>query len=262
MTPTAQEQKKDPLWEKRFDKKLKKHKEKLEECESTKQIAFVKLLGQCSPAVRNQLEASKNHATIEQSADVPQLPQLIESIVHSNEGVQCDCWALSFAVRKLTTMKQGKGESLISHCHQFNNAVQAVKSQWGLPLPTQQIATVDDEGNAAASTLDADKQAARNRHLACVFIAGAHHNKCGACIAELDNSHIAGNSKCPTTVSAALHHLNNCSTGEKSHRPNHEEKNNDQEPELQVPGSNCTQVGLHAPTELNNHQKEKITCKT
>ena len=260
-TPTTQEQKRDPSWEKHFDKKLDKHMEKLEEHDTTKKIAFIELLGQCSPGVRNQLEATKDCATIKSSADAPKLPQSIKSFVHSNEGAQHDCWTLSFAVRKLATVKQGKSESphlLLSISFQWTMA-QVVESQWGLLSPTQQIATVDENGDPVASTLDANKQAAHDKCLACVLMAGTNHDKCGACIAEPNNSHVAGNSKCPTTVSAASHCLNNCSTGEKTFRTDQEEKKDDPTPA--IPRSDCAQVGLHAPTELNNHQKEKITNK-
>ena len=109
------------MGEKQFKKKHERHEKKLKECKTTKEIALIKSLSQCSPAMRNQLEATKNCATIEPSVDVPQLSQLIESIVHSNKGAQHDHWALSFAMRKPATVKQGKREILVSNHHQFND---------------------------------------------------------------------------------------------------------------------------------------------
>ena len=212
--PTPEDAKK-PVKMKQYEKKLDQYYKELALYEKTKEKVFIIILGQCNLAMVNQLEAKQEYKAVESSANVPRLLEMIKEIVYSSKGVQYEYWAMSYSVRKVVTIKQGKSESLTAYYNRFIDLVLVAESQWGAMIPYKMITTVQSDGTTITSTDSNDRLDARNKYLACVFLAGTNQ-RYGGCLAELNNSFISGIKKYPKTPSAALELLNNYMVSQKS----------------------------------------------
>ena len=96
-----------------------------------KEKVFIIILGQCDIALINQLEANTDCKSAETKADAPKPLEMIKSDVHAIKGIQCEHWALSYSMRKVIAAKQGKFESLNTHCNRFMDLVEVAEAQWG-----------------------------------------------------------------------------------------------------------------------------------
>ena len=215
----------NPIKMKIFEMEHSQCKEELKDYKLHKEKVFVIILGQCNQALVNQVEARSEHQQAEKDADIPALLNMIKELVHSTKGTQCAYWTLSHSLRRLTTSKQFKQESLAAHCNRFMDLVNVAEAQWGELAPLDM--TLEADGAIKKNPTDDEKKESRLKCLACVHMAGANQQKHGGCIAELNNSFLSGNDKFPKSPSNALEFLNNHMTGEqpsKQHNKKTEEK--------------------------------------
>ena len=148
----------------------------------------------------------------------------------------------------MTTVKQGKFESLNECYDRFKDTVQVTEAEWGALVPTELTGTGEE-------TLE-KPSVARDECLACVFLVGAGSKHQG-CIAELNNSFLSGNDKLPKSPSNALEFLNNCMTGEqpsKQHNKKAEEKADDDVGEVNAAQKAASADQIH----LNDQGKRHI----
>ena len=196
----------------KFEKLLDQCLKLLTEHKLNKERAFIVILGKCNNALINKLEAQTDCKVVEASANVPRLLEMIKEIAYLTKGIHCEYWSLSYSSWKVIIIKQGKFESLTAYYNQFMDVVHVAESQWGISFPHKMASTTTGDVVVIA-TDEVERKKTQNKCLACAFIAGANQQKHGDCIAELNNSYLSGNNKCPKTPSIALELLNNYMSG-------------------------------------------------
>ena len=185
--PTKEKQS-NPIKMKLWERKVDSHDKQLNVHNLNKEKVFIILLGQCNTSLLKQVESKSNYGSLETSADAPGLLKIIKSIVHNNKGTQYNYWALSFAMRKITTVRQFKNEESTVYYNCFVDFVDVAESQWGPLVLCRTITTFNNDGKPVVSSNKDEAKHACEKYLACVFLSSALHNKYGKCTAELNNS--------------------------------------------------------------------------
>ena len=85
----------------------------------------------------------------EDTTNAPKLLELIKQNVHTNKGAQYEYWALSYAMKKVISLKQGKFESLTAYYNRFIDQVQVTEAQWGNLSPTKMTTTTNTDGHGS-----------------------------------------------------------------------------------------------------------------
>ena len=113
-------------------------------------------------------------------------------------------------------MKQNDKESLIAFYKRFANTVEVAETQWGLLVPTK------------IATGGRDKEA-RDKFLACTFLAGVDQKRYGKVVHELNNAFLIGQKNYPTTVENAVTMLSHHMGGKdrSAHRSDEQGKTNE-----------------------------------
>ena len=90
-------------------------------------------------------------------------------------------------MKRVTTIHQFKSAALTVHCNCFVDLINVTESQWGSLVPHYTITGTE------VALMDVDEaNKAQKKCLTCVFLAGANHDKCGKCIADLNTSFVSG----------------------------------------------------------------------
>jgi Zinc knuckle len=179
------------------EKEYKRHKHQL----------FRTIIGQCVPTMRNKLKSLVDYKEIEKKDDVVGLLNKIRELVYSTENTQYEYWTMQSAMRVLITMKQHEKESLASYSRRFLAQQEVTEDMWGKLIPNKMKGKATDEQNKA-----------RDKYLACVFLAGVDRMKYKSAIDELNNDFLSGHVNYPDDVTGALALLSNRRGGGASNK--------------------------------------------
>lgn len=125
----------NPFEMEKCKKKLSRCCEKLDKCNDHKTKVFVVLKGQCTLTMKNKVESSKEHKTMESNDDVVALLKTIEELSCSTGDVHCSHWRMSAALKKALNARQNDKETITACCERFVNLTEIAEVQWGQSVP-------------------------------------------------------------------------------------------------------------------------------
>ena len=189
----------------KYKTQLIRHMKKMDEYEENKAKVFVIIKGQCTLTMRNKLESLDSFPQLEVNDDVIGLLKVLKELAFSTINAHYEYWTMMESLRKLMNVQQMSRESLASYYRRWNATLEVLETQWGELAPT----TVPSGDN---------KQSARSKLLACMFLKGSDGTRFGKLIEELSNSHLAGNTDYPTTVEAMMMMLSHRMDGNRLER--------------------------------------------
>ena len=162
----------------RIEEKLMQDKK--QECNDKKEKVFSSILGKCDDTVITRLESMKECEAAEEDGDVAALMGLIKKLaVGASDRIYPGMQAAN-AWKTLGRMHQHEDESLLKCYRRFMAAVEHVEEACG---------QIESGVLAQSETIRGDTEKARNRFLACVFIAGSNKSKFEGCRRKLADDH-------------------------------------------------------------------------
>jgi hypothetical protein len=173
--------------------------------------AFALVLGQCSQAVRNRMEANKDWAEINGASDVIKLLGLIQTCMTLRQTRQYDVHALIKAELRMYMFKQGKHMSNHDYYEKFRDNVTTVErlggevgthASWIIAL----LKGIADP--TTAQKVDAT-WSAKDRYLAVLFLLRSDQNRYGGLVRDIKNEYTRGTNSYPLTLTAAYDYLVN-----------------------------------------------------
>ena len=170
------------------EKKYKKEKAKV----------FRIVMGQCLAAMKNKVESLPEYPKLEENDDVIELLAKMEGLVYSTDNVQYEYWTMQSAMRKVMTLGQEPRESLVSFSRRFLAQVEVTEGVWGSLIPTKMKGKATDL-----------QEEARNKYLACVFLAGVDRQRYKKVVDDLNNDFLSGTTNYPADVPGMLQLLSN-----------------------------------------------------
>ena len=111
------------------------------------------MLGQCTDALKNKVEATVECETVEDSNDVTEPLKRIKNIVYKFEGTKHLQGSLCHAYLAFCNMWHQENKSNTVFYERFMNAVKAVENH-GREFGTNAASTADDDKCQASSTAD------------------------------------------------------------------------------------------------------------
>ena len=178
---------------------LKTHCDEVKPCEKNEAKTFIVIEGQCSLAMKTEIESDKECETIEEQHDVIKLMKLMKLPSHANIDVKHEHWSLWNVMAKLHNVKQESNESLMVHHEKFIDLVEIAEVQHGSIVPIDLAKKDIDYGNE--NEREEAPLKARGKCLACVFMKSIDWKRHGT---------MAGQNNYPATVVEAVSHLSNC----------------------------------------------------
>ena len=177
------------------------YKADLKQYKQHKAKVFLLLMGQCMTNMKRKVECNEDFDDIEEDYDVVRLIDLLRRLSYAEEDAKYKYWTVANDLMKLSEMRHRNDESLNTYYTRFKNMIRVIESRWGPLVPTK---AAEGESNYKRKEEDAKKNA-REKMLACLFLAGIDQTRYGRCIDELSNSSMGGNTdKYPKTVKDAM----------------------------------------------------------
>jgi len=183
---------------KRYEMKLRMVFDKEEQYHSDKAKLFRVIMGQCTTAMKNKVESTAGYDELEKNDDVIGLLKVLKSHAYTTDNVQYEYWIMQASMRKLIEMKQEPRESLSAFAKRFLAQLEVTEDVWGMLIPHKM------KGKPTA-----DQEAARNKYLACVFLAGVDKSKYGNAVDDLNNDFLLGAISYPEDVPSMMTLLSN-----------------------------------------------------
>ena len=143
---------------KRYEILLKDSISKQDKYKAEKAKVFGIIMGQCTMAMKNKLESLPEYKTLNDDDNVVGLLNTIKGLVYTTDKGQYKYWTMQAQMRNLLTLRQESKEPLGKFCTRFLAQAEATEDVWG-------------EMSPANVTGAKQKKEARNKYLACVFIA-------------------------------------------------------------------------------------------
>jgi hypothetical protein len=219
---------------------------------------FRVIMTQSTTAMKNKIESLPEYKQMEDDDDVAALLQKMKELVYSTDKGQYEYWTMQATMRKLTNLKQEDKETLTDFYKRFLNQLEATETVWGKMTP--EIMNTENETN---------QNAARERYLACVFLAGVHKERYMHVIDDLNNDFLLGKVTYPNDTSAMLTLLSNrrgkggTSKQEQALRDGvsegtsfHQEQNDKQNEYPKIKCFNCNSKG-HYASDCGKKKKKK-----
>ncbi len=156
------------------------------------------IMGQCQSAMRNKVESLPEYSDLEKEDDVIGLLTKMEELAYSTDNVQYEYWTMQASVKRLVTMTQDPKESLMSFSKRFLAQQEMTESVWGKLIPNKLKGQATDL-----------QEKARDKYLACVFLAAVDRHRYKKAVDELNNSFLLGTVDYPEDVPGMLTLLSN-----------------------------------------------------
>ena len=197
------------------------------------------IMGQCSAAMRNKLEALPEYKQMERDDDVKKLLDQLQAITYSTESTKYEYWSMATSMKSLILMKQSPQETMASYSARLLAQIEVTEGIWGPLIPAckreeeseeeESESELTDEEKAKREAKAAAKAAkAKERHeaemnaranfQACLLLAGADRTQHKGAVDNLLNDHLTGKAPFPADVPAMLTYLNNRRGGNGANR--------------------------------------------
>ena len=177
--------------------------------------AYVLVVGQCSQAVRNRLEAHADWNTINGGSDIIELLRLIQTCMTQRQTRKHPIHNIVDNEKTVLNFKQGCGMSDNDYYQRFQDAVD-VAEHAGEAVGVQEDRIIAELEHV---TIDADvpteeertraTQIARDKYLAVLFLLNSDKRRYGALITNISNKFVRGNDTYPTTLTGAYDYIVN-----------------------------------------------------
>lgn len=190
--PTKKGEVVSPYQMEKYKKELGRYYDKTDKYEEYKAKVFVIIKGQCTLTMKNKLESMKDYATWEKTDDVIQLLNCLKELAFTSVEVQNDYWTLQQAMKRVYDIKQLEYESLAAYYKKFVNAVEIAENKWGSLEPVKLTDKHKEKEGIA-----------RQKYLACVFLAGAS-KRYDRLVNDLNNAYLTGSDHYPESVEGAM----------------------------------------------------------
>jgi uncharacterized membrane protein YgcG len=165
--------------------------------------AFAIVLGQCSQAVRDRIEAHQDWNATKTSLDVIKLLILIRTSLFSGATTRHAVHAIMDAQDAFMSLRQGKMDNG-EYYDRFKHLLDVYEHLGGdvgvmLKPPSQYIRAADPD-EPTEDEIEAARAAARDAYLAIRFLRRADLNRYGTLLADIENEHTRGIGAYPTTL--------------------------------------------------------------
>ena len=175
---------------------MKLVQDKKQEYDDKKEKVFSTILGKCDDTVITRLESMSEYDAAEADGDVAALMGLIKKLVVGASDRVYPGMQAAIAWKTLGRMHQHEDESLLKYYRRFMAAVEHVEVSCG---------KIEPDSLAQSKTIGGDTDAARNRFLACMFIAGSNKSKFEGYRKKLADDYASDQvSRYPATVEDAV----------------------------------------------------------
>jgi len=182
----------------RYKMMLRMAFDKEEQYKVDKAKVFRIIMGQCTVSMKNKVEASAGYNDLESKDDVIGLLKTLQGLAYTTDNVQYEYWIMQACMRKLIQMRQEPKESLAGFAKRFLAQLDVTEEVWGKLIPSKM------KGKPME-----DQQKARNKYLACVFLAGVDQSKYGKAVSDLNNDFLLGAVSYPEDVGGMMTLLSN-----------------------------------------------------
>lgn len=224
-----------------------------------KSKVFRVIMTQSTTAMQNKIESLPEYKQMEKDDDVLALLKRMKQLVYSTDKAQYEYWTMQATMRKLTNLTQHEKETLTDFYKRFLNQLEATEAVWGDMTPMKMNGKKEQD-------------AAREKYLACVFLAGVNRGRYENVIDDLNNDFLLGKVTYPSDTSAMLTLLSNrrghggTSKEEQALRDGltegtsfHQDSHADQHEFPDIKCYNCNQKGHYASACTKKKKKKKKT---
>ena len=198
-------------WEDRYKEAADKERAR----KSVSEQAFSVILGQCSPAVRDRIQAQRIYAHVKADLDVIELLRLIRTSLYAGGTSKKTEQSAQEAVERLMMFKQGSRMSNARYLERFKELVEIV-DHFGIPLGAAEdtlVAIIQETANDPLDPTEEEmrdaKKIANERFYSIMFLRHADRARYGNLVADLENAFTRGNDEFPKTMTSAFDYLIN-----------------------------------------------------
>jgi hypothetical protein len=140
---------------------------------------------------------------LEKNDDMIGLLKRMNGFAFATDGVHYEFWTMKSVMKKLLETRQGAQESLGNFSKRFLAQLKVTEDVWGPLIPAKM------KGKA----LDVQEKA-RNKYLACVFLAGVDKIRYEKAVNELNNDFLLGAVSYPDDIAGMMSLLSNRQDGD------------------------------------------------
>ena len=176
---------------------------------------FALILGQCSPTIRDRMEASPDWEAIDRDSDTLELLKLIQKSLCNQATTKKELHAQTEAETAFHRFTQGRHMTNSDYLDKFKGLTEVWKHLGGKPgVNDANIAAVKaaavKTGTSSSMTVEQAEKAAEESHLAMFLLTKSDRRRCGSLVADSSNDCMRGVDGHPTTLSKACDVLVNC----------------------------------------------------
>ena len=176
------------------------------------------VIGQCKEGTKDLVKSDKKFATLQRKGDVVELINLIRDLCYGTDGKTYIGWTQQAQLRKTVNYMQQEGESLQKFSVNFLEQVKAFEDSFGPMIPTKEMykvielqRTVQVDGQDCDETYqetvlasESEIHEARNKFVACLFLAGVDRKRYKEAIDEMNNDYLRHGKEYPSSVQAMV----------------------------------------------------------
>ena len=183
--------------------------------------AFGIILEQCKGITKSAVKADPSFDTLERKDDVVGLLALIRNLCYGTDSKRYISWTQQALLRRTIGFYQLQGESIQNYAANFLEQVRVLEESYGTFVPTSDLITtveltreIGDGDEAVEETYtemvladEGEIKLARNKFLACLFLAGVDRTRYKDAIDELNNDYMRHGKEYPQDVQSMMEWL-------------------------------------------------------
>ena len=195
--------------------------------QKNKEKMFGVVIGQCKEGTKDLVKSDKKFATLQRKGDVVELINLIRDLCYGTDRKTYIGWTQQAQLRKTVNYMQQEGESIQRFSVNFLEQVKAFEDSFGPMIPTKEMYKViertrtvqegdqecDETYEETVLASESEIHNARNKFVACLFLAGVDRKRYKEAIDEMNNDYLRHGKEYPTTVQAMVVWLTKCRGG-------------------------------------------------
>ena len=203
---------------KKFELDYRRLQDKIEDHQKDKCKCFAIIMGQCKSITKEVVKADKSYMTLERADDVVGLLQLLRGVCYGTDKKRYLSWIQQAQLRKTVNFAQHPGDSLQQYATNFLEQVKTLEDSHGLLVPTRdmlkdeertRIEGEGDEEHEVTYTVTVladmvDIKRARDKFVACLFLAGVDRKRYKDAIDEMNNDFLRHGTEFPGDVSSMV----------------------------------------------------------
>ena len=201
----------DPFLMEEWKIEYREHKKRLEDRRQNMQKIYALVLGQCSPTIRDRIEASDEWDSVNNASNPIALLRIIRQSLYHRATRRKDTHALLEAELTLHKFRQTERMSNSDYLEKLRELVEVYEHLGGEPgcSEARVNARLIDPEMADADEIRGAKTEAREEYLAVMLLFKSDPKRYANLVADLENQHTRGQDGYPSTLSAAYDMLIN-----------------------------------------------------